>query len=490
MPDQNEKEDEIEKVEEALYSKNTDGIFLKKRHSLQGTEDFKTSATWNIKEKETENGFKIPYTKIFLGAFIFFVLALGFTFSKFFLGNNVVSGNNIDILVSGPASIAGGEVLPLDITVKNNNDIGLQVVDLHITYPDGTKSAVDQTTDMKNFSQVLGDINARQSQEILAKAILYGEENSQETIQLTVDYRITGSNAVFTKEKDFNVLISSSPVNINVNNPTEVNSNQQIDFSVEVDSNSSSVVKNLILKVDYPFGFNFSSSDPSSVSSDNGVFNLGDLAPGDKRNIKISGTVVGQDGEQKVFKFTVGPPSRTVSTVVETPLAMYSSTISLQKSSVGLNMTINGQSGDEVAIGAGSKNTVNLNWTNNLAELIYNMAVKIKLNGQTLDQGSVDAGSGFYNSSDNSITFDKSNVSEFSSVNPGDEGNMQFNFSTLNPSSNPSISFGNSAITMNISITGNSAGGNNSNNSEVLYSKLYKKGDIIKLKISQMLLLI
>ncbi len=469
MYNPNEKKDNIDKIKDSLYSKNTDGIFAKRRHSLQEKNDLKTSTAWNMEEEKAESSFQIPYTKILLGAFIFFILALGFTFSKFFLGNNVVSGNNIDILVSGPASIAGGEELPLDIQVKNNNSVNLQVVDLHIEYPDGTKNPLDQSTDMKNFSQILGDISAGQSKKLLVKSILFGEENSQKTVKLAVEYRIAGSNTVFSKEKDFNVFISSSPVSINVSGPSEINTNQLTDFSIDVNSNSANIVKNLILKVDYPFGFNLSSSNPKSSSFDGSVFALGDLAPGAKRNIRISGTVAGQDGEQRVFKFTVGNPNKTDDTIVGTSLAIYSSIVSLKKSSIGLDLSVNDQSGDNIAIDAGNKNTVVINWKNNLAEQIYDMSVNIKVSGQALNKASVNVENGFYNSFNNSIVFDKGNNPIFSTVNSSDEGNLKFDFSTLLPSSNSSISFGNSTIKFDISVMGNRTGSNESS-PEVLYS--------------------
>ncbi|MBA4319223.1 MAG: hypothetical protein C0412_12550, partial [Flavobacterium sp.] len=115
MYNPNEKKDNIDKIKESLYSKSTDGIFVKRRHPLRDKVNLNTPAVWNVKEEKAESGFQLPYTKIFLGALIFFILALGFTFSKFFFGSNVVSGNNIDILVSGPVSIAGGEELSLEI---------------------------------------------------------------------------------------------------------------------------------------------------------------------------------------------------------------------------------------------------------------------------------------------------------------------------------------------------------------------------------------
>ena len=467
MFDSDEKKDHIGKVEESLYSKTIDNIFVKRRHNLQEEQKANAPTSWNLKDEEAESHFQLPYSKILLGAFIFFVLALGFTFSKFFLGSNIVSGNNIDILVSGPVSIAGGEELPLDIQVINNNNVNLNSVSLKIEYPAGTKSSIDQSQDFPRYSELLGDINIGKSQKRLVKSVLFGEENSQQIVKITVEYRTTGSNAIFSKEKDFNVLISSSPVNVSVSAPTEVNSNQLADFSIDINSNSTSVVKNLILKAEYPFGFNLSSSNPKSISSDNSVFAIGDLAPGAKRTIRISGSIAGQDGEQRVIKFTVGIPSNNDNTVVATPLASYVSTISLKKSSVSLDVAVNQQSGDNLAIGVGNKNTVSISWQNNLPEQISDMIIKIKFSGQILDKDSVNVAGGFYNSGDNSIVFGKTEQPAFSNVNPSDQGDLQFSFNSLYPSSDSLSSFNNASIKMNISVMGSRA---STQAQELLYS--------------------
>ncbi len=479
-----EQKDNIDKIKDSLYSRSSDGIFAKRRHILKDKVNTKIPTEWKVEEEQAESSFKLPYTKILLGAFIFFILALGFTFFKFYLGNNVVSGNNIDILVSGPVSIAGGEELPLEIEVNNNNNIDLKAVDLRIEYPAGTKSPLNQTVDMPRYSEVLGAISIGKSEKRLVKSVIFGEENSSKIIKIIVEYRVSGSNAIFSKEKDFNILISSSPVNISVNAPSEINTNQLTDFSIDINSNSVNVVKNLILKVDYPFGFDLVSSNPKSISSDSRLFSLGDFAPGTKRNIRISGIVAGQDGEQRSFKFTVGIPSKDDPKVVGTPLALYMSTVTLKKSSIGLSMTINDETLKEIAINIGSKNRVSMIWKNNLPEKVYDMAVKIKFNGLALNKASVNTIGGFYDSANNSIVFDKSTKSSFSVVNPEDEGDMQFDFSTLLPSSKSAVSFGNSKITLDISVLGTRAGSDGSVAQEILYS------DIKTLKISSNLKLL
>jgi len=480
MADSDKKNNKIQEVKEALYSRKTDGIFSAKRHPLQVKSNFGQSA-WNIQEEKAESQIVIPYTKIFLGAFIFFVLATGFAFYKFFAGSNIVSGNNIDISISGPASIAGGEVFPLDIVVKNNDITDLKVVDLRIEFPDGTKNPTDLSADMKRYTEILGDINVGQSVERLVKAALFGDENSEKIIKITVEYRIAGSNAIFDKEKDYNIIISSSPINITVTGPDKINSNQQTDFSINIKSNSLSTLKNLLLKADYPFGFNLVSTNPKPITPDGSVFNLGDLEPAAERTVRITGNIVGQDGEDKVLKFTIGSAAKDDDRSIGTAFATKVLTVSLVKPFISLGMLINQNADNTLPINVGNKIRANISWQNNLPEKVYDMSVVIKFTGATLDKSSVSVENGFYNSSDNSITFDQNGIPALSTVNPSDLGNMNFDFASLIPSSDSRVSFTNSQIVMDITVLGSR--GSSGGSSEVLYSgkKILKLSSAVKL---------
>ena len=459
MDNQNENKNNIEELQSDLYSRKADGIFLKKRHILRDRGQYSDRPTVWQEEAEAPKR-QIPYNKILLVTFIFFVLALGFALFRFFGGSNTVSGNNIDILVSGPVSIGGGEELPLDVLVKNNNNTDLQTVDLRIEFPVGTRQPGDVQSELKRYSEVLGDISLGKSAERIVKAVLFGQENTQQVVKVTVEYRVAGSNAVFSKEKDYNVLISSSPVNISVLGPTEINSNQPVSFTANIASNSVTTVKNLILKIDYPFGFTLNNSTPKSVSSDGSIFSIGDLEPGAKRVINISGVAQGQDGEQRVFKFTVGTESTTNDNNIDVPLSIYTSTLSLKKPSLGVSILLD-QSSDQVISASGDKKiNGQISWQNNLTDKIENASVKIQLKGNILNRDSVSVENGFYNSIDNSINFDKNDYSDLATINPGDTGNMGFSFSLYSPDSKSSISFGNSELDMTIDAVGDIAGSN------------------------------
>jgi len=468
MAYQQENKNKIEELQSDLYSRNADGIFLKKRHTLKDKGQFSDEPLAWQEEAEKPKG-EIPYNKILLGTFIFFILALGFAFFRFFGGSNTISGNNIDVLISGPVSVAGGEELPLDIQVKNNNNIDLKTVDLIVEFPSGTRQAGDLQTALQRYSEVLGDINIGQSQERIVKSVLFGQENTQEVIKVTVEYRVSGSNAIFSKEKDYNILLSSSPINISVNGPTSVNSNQPVNFVANITSNSLTTVKNLILKIDYPFGFTLNNSTPKSVSSDGSVFSLGDLEPGAKRVINISGIAQGQDGEQRVFRFTVGTSKPADNKSIDVPLSIYSTTLTLSKPSIGLSLDLNQSTSPSVAISGDQTVNGNISWQNNLAGKINNVAVTVKFVGNILNKNSVNVQRGFYNSVDNSITFDKTDYPDLATLNPGDVGDMSFAFSLFSPSTNSNISYGNSQVELDISAVGDVVGDNGTTR-ETLFS--------------------
>ena len=59
--------------------------------------------------------------KFLIFSAMFFVVAVGIASYVLFGGGTVVSSQNVDISVSGPVSIDGGEVLTLQLDVKKNN---------------------------------------------------------------------------------------------------------------------------------------------------------------------------------------------------------------------------------------------------------------------------------------------------------------------------------------------------------------------------------
>ncbi|MGB8815819.1 MAG: hypothetical protein WCC74_01075 [Minisyncoccia bacterium] len=467
--EENKEKDRIEGIKNKLYSKNmssVDGTI--KRHSV-GLHKPDLPTAWDNTDLEKESTQDFPFMKVLLIALLFFFTASGFAFYKFFFGANVISGNNIDVVVRGPVSVGGGESLPMDIEIINNNTTLLESVNLHIEYPTGMTDPNNPSTELKRYDTALGDISVGKNVTQTINALVFGEENSQKDVNITVEYRIPGSSGIFYKNKTFSFLISSSPVNLTVVNSSEVNANQKTDFNIEVKSNSLTIVKNLALRADYPFGFDYKSSD-ITPSVGNNIWNLGDFEPGAIKKIKISGLIAGQDGEEKVFKFNIGMPDKLDNRSITTSLASFTTSIFVRKPFVNLVLSTNGDISKEVAILSGKSIKNDIILTNNLSDTIYDLETDISIQGLILDKTSVSVNGGIYQSIDNQIVFNKQTNSSFTSLAPGENINSSFNFSAFSSMSKTGSIFNNPSITFNVSVRGRRTD-SASTQKEVFYSE-------------------
>jgi len=293
--------DRINRLKKGLYSRSTS--FLKRKSKLHAKK-YDVNTDWGeetLSELTNQTMKKKPFKKekniigrLLIIAIVLFIFALGAVFLTIFGGVNRVSTANVDISAIGPASVESGGKMSLQITIKNNNSTDLELVDLIVTYPKGSRSIDNK--ELNKFRESLDAIPAGESIKKEVKAVLYGEENSEKDIVISLEYRMAGSNAIFFKEKNYNLTISSSPVNLVVSPIEKTISGQEIEFSVSVISNTNTPVNNLLLTAKYPFGFKFESSSPKP-NFDNNVWKVGD----GNKVIKIKGHISGQEGEEKVF---------------------------------------------------------------------------------------------------------------------------------------------------------------------------------------------
>ncbi len=428
----NDQNSKIEQLKKSLYSRTSTPDMSRKGRFHD--KNYEAASDWQHPQAEKEDVMfddsqekgSTFFHKILIGSLIFFLLALGIGAFILLRGSNIVSADNVDITVAGPVSIAGGDPLKFDVAVKNKNKVKLELVDLSVEYPTGTATAEDSTKELVRFRQSLPDINPNGTATKTLSAILYGEENAKKDINIKVEYRVAGSNAVFFKEKTYEVFINSSPVTLNVSSFTEVNSGQQFVISASVTSNSKQILKNTLLKAEYPFGFTFASSNPQSAG-DTKTWNLGDMKPGQQRIIKITGKIDGQDNEQRVFKFSVGAANAKITNAIGTQFLATTQTVTLQKPFISTNLTLNGGSGDMVG-NVGEPVNANITWVNNLPTNIINGQIKVVLTGTALDKTSISVDKGFYRSSDNTIVWDQTTAPELADIAAGQSGTFNFKF--------------------------------------------------------------
>ncbi len=405
--------------------------------TLQGGEGGNTKKHWTV--------------KLLMAAGLFFLLAIVAIIYKIFFGGIIVSGDNIDITVRAPISVAGGESLPIEIEVSNNNNVQLLGADLGITFPAGTMQATDLSVPLKHEQIFLGDIAPGKSQRKNLTVVIFGGENEKKNLELSLEYKVTGSNSTFTKKKVIPVLLTSSPISLSLTSPKSVNTNQIANFELTINSNSSVTIKNLLLVVNYPFGFTFVGANPSPANKNNSWL-IGDLAPGEKRVIKLAGILTGQEGEERGFTFTLGNQAKTDNTAIDTPFNSTFASVVINRPFVSADLYFDGSDNREVASAAGNKIDGVIRWKNNLPYQVNNVIITVKLGGNALNKGSVQTEQGFYRSLDNIITFDKNTFSSFASLEPGQSGELKFELKSFAANTSSGSILTNPLISVDLSV--------------------------------------
>ena len=444
-----DKKDPLEKISQNLY--RNDGVTTKHRQGVLHKQEYEVGRNWGGQgPEEEETPAHSPFLrKFFIGSAIFFAVSLIFSLIAFFGGRNVVSNENIDLSVLGPAFVEGGSEVELEFDIKNKNNQGLEYADLIVEYPRG--ATLEGDNNAVRIRQFVGDVGAGKSVSKRAKITLFGDEGSERTVRAVLEYRIQGSNAIFVKESEYIVHITSSPISLSVKGLKEANSNQEISIEVEVLANADKVVGNMMARVDYPSGFSLISSSPDASFSNN-IWRLGDLEKGTRKRITIRGTLSGEDGDERSFRVYAGREDDKSQGDIGVVYGSILHTISIKRPFIEAKLLINGESGSEVSVPANSRIDGSLYWINNVPGRVLDVEISVRIIGSVLDKKTVSAVGAFYSSSDSTITWSKDTSPSLAELQGGDSGQFNFSFNLLPLFSGSREPIKNPSLTLDVSV--------------------------------------
>nr|MBP6884046.1 hypothetical protein [Candidatus Paceibacterota bacterium] len=392
------------------------------------------------------------FKKFFLFSVAFFVLALAYSAYMFFIGGNTVSNENIDLTVVGNTYTSGGDELPLIIGITNRNNSPLQLVDLIVEYPKSASG--DMTQNTERLRESIGTIATGETKNDSVKVVLFGEQGSIRPIKISIEYRVEGSNAIFTKVKEYDVAINSTPIDLSIDAPSEISPNQDIVLNVKATLNATKTAPKMLLRLDYPVGFQFTSAKPMP-SFGNNVWALGDLPPGSASNISVVGRMIDVfDGEEKTFRVWSGSQSLTDKSIIDVVFNSQQQTVLVKKPFIAAQLYINDVYKHEYSADSKTPIQGEIRWSNNLETKINDLQITAKISGNAFDRKTISAQQGFYNSGDNTITWNKNSQSRFAEVNPGDSGSVMFSVSPLSLFAGGSGLLSSPSINVDVSITG------------------------------------
>lgn len=443
----------LEEKEKKLYTREFEETYAPTRPSFYSrtpavsSEWEKTAPDITMKKKRAGT---TMFQKLFFASLAFFGVALAVSLTLFFSGGNVISSENVDIKILGPVAVPGGEELSLQISVTNKNKTSLQSTNLAVTYPEGTRSA-DGSVLMSRFNESLGEVKSGETVHEIVRGVLYGKEGTEQKVVIAVEYRVDGSNAIFVKEVEYVVSLSSAPLSVSVETTSEANANQEIVLKVVVSSNAQSPIEGVLLRAEYPFGFEPSDASPRPRYGTT-VWDLGTIRQGDTIPITIKGVLRGQDTERKIFGFAAGPRDPENEREISSVYSVSSAEVIVKRPFLSVDAHIDGSDKERVVVDVGDRVPVEIFWANNLSSRITDVSIEAHLEGSGFDKSSVQVAGGFYKSSDNRIIWNGESTKDLASIDAGVSGTVSFAF--IPATTKAGVQITNPNARMNINIRG------------------------------------
>ena len=455
--DKNDKkeEDHLGSLEKKLYQK--DANFTYRRQTLHKPEMEGVERQWKSTDSQTEIMKKKLFQqsflrKVLLFSVTFFVFASGISFYFIWIKPRIISPQNIDILVKAPASVQGGDEIPFQIIITNNNNVALQSANLEIKFPEGV--LLDGMRPEGNRHDApIGTILSGEEKTLDLDLTFFGEENTERNLFITLEYRAEGSNATFSKEKDYTMVLATSPSSLLVTIPEEVNAGESFDIAINIVSNTSSIIEDFLLVVEYPFGFTFKNSTVQPTFGEN-VWFLGDISSNANKKIIITGIIEGQPNEERTFKVSTGIQNPNNTRQIEVLYNSYAQIVPIKQPFIAIDFSINDNNGKEVAIDSGRSVSGGITWKNNTDSRILNGELKVIFDSDVVDEKTVNVDKGFYSSTDNTIVWNQNTDRSLQVVDSGEQGNVRFTFNTISLLDSVGSNFINPRIRLSLEFTG------------------------------------
>jgi len=363
----------------------------------------------------------ILYVSLFI-----FIFGAGLSSLYLYFGGNEISSDNIAMVVDGPYAIGGGEVLDLSISITNQNAIAMESATLIVKYPQGTRSVGDSPRNLFEQRIPIESLMPGDSRTVPLQVVLFGEEQSEQQITATIEYRVTGSNSVFYKQAEpYNLSISSSPIVLRVQNKDLVSSGEAVSITLTVVSNSSSPQRDLLIGASYPSSFRFESADPAPVFG-NTVWSIDELLPEESVTITLNGVMTGFADESLRVNFDLGPAQPNDPFIIDSLLAEARADFSIESPFIEIVTNVNGDETSSVVLEEGDDSRIQIEVINTLDSTVYDMMVEVHPGGNVLTEDSIQGADGFYDSNSGVIRWQASNDSSFAAVGPGERRRLSF----------------------------------------------------------------
>jgi hypothetical protein len=370
----------------------------------------------------TEEKEKMSFgVKLLIGSLVILFAALSFTAWRVLSSKNVVSSANIDLSLDIPPYVEGGESVPLFVKINNRNAVTLESSSITLMYKkgNGAEDEEEKVTEKKD----LGALTSGTSSQEDFMVSLYGSEGESRDITVKFEYKVGGSNAVFSKLATVPVILKTPPMSVTIDGPGTLSAGQSGAFSFTVKNNTSTTSTSALLMLALPNIFVVENTSPKPIARQT-VWTVPPLLPGEAHTVTLTGNLSGSQGEVSTMRAIVGSQGDSLADIG----VVYSTEtydVKLRVSPLTLLVSLETERGQADSLRYGDVANLLLTYKNTSNQPIKAVTLLVAISGGAADIKGVQPDTGYYDSVKQIITWDPSTLPDGGSIQAGQEKSVR-----------------------------------------------------------------
>ncbi len=417
---------ELDDLKKRLYKKDESFSGRLREPGLTPFTD-KAETFWRDKKEEPE--IKRPKRSFFSWPTLLVIIVLmilgGFGAYYYLSSQGDATADKIAIDINAPKNMEGGGRITWDISITNNNKKSLEGAELGFEYPEGARPLEESNSGLR-VRKTIGHINPNETVKLTFDAFLFGEKDEIKEARMSMEFRSQDSNAILTKDSNFQTVISASPVGIAFEIPAQLQNGQDVQFKVNYVSLAKDTIGDMTLQMEYPFGFEYKNAIPNSPDAGK-TWEIKGLKPNDHGTIVINGTISGEDLEDKSFKAKIGVARGTSLDIYGGGVA----TIRIRRPFLDVRLVVNGAK--KVSAPPGEIMEAQISYKNNLPVPVEDSIISLQFIGSGLDETKIHPLNGTYVAGTRSVVWNSSSAFELKKLDPGAGGQFSVQFVFTDP---------------------------------------------------------
>jgi len=328
---------------------------------------------------------------------------------------NIYSKEVLKLEILGPETVEMAEDFEYIVKYKNNGTVRLEEPRLIFEYP---KQAIVPEGKPLWQEIILEDIYPGEERTIPFKARLLGKEGENMVAKASLSYQPKNLKARYESATTFTTTIKSVPLTFEFDLPSKIESGKNFTFRINYFSNLNYPLTDLRVQVDYPFDFEFIESTPESLEKNEWLIPVLNQFQGGR--VEISGRVLGEVGEAKIFRAKLGIFKKGEFILLKET----AKGLEIIKPLIYLRQEINGNP-QYVAL-PGDWLHYEIYFKNIGERELTNLFMVSRLEGEAFDFQTIKSDLGQTEPGSNSVIFDWRRISKLQYLLPMEEGKVDF----------------------------------------------------------------